>query len=265
MLNTRNQYETTIVCSAIFILFATTVWLAADWPAPSQIASDILASNAAREVERFQLLLGLILAAGCLSLSYLSNAGRARQISRQAVQETARAVAHALALESHQLSDICNRHAIRVSALTKSTDLPDDEIFKLQESEQILVLREGLTALELDDDTLRQLGTNAHIAINHMRHSFRTLDQALAAIATPPPESLPTQLDDLATAYARVAMTARSNHHLFDTLHRSGIATTQQRSEPQTITECAIATHLDTLTNPHIPPTAPPVAAKAAE
>lgn len=250
MLNTRNRVETAIVYLAIFLLFATTVWLAARWPAPGTVLANLLASDAARDVDRFQVLIGMIGAAGLLSLAYLLNGSRERGYHRSAEETGARGIAHAMALEAADLAETCDRHAIRVNGLVGTADLPGGEVLKLQETDKLLSLTDAMTILSLDHDQLAKLGRNAHASANQVRQSIRCVELAIAGLGDgdQQPAGSAGELKELALAYARAAMVAEANQILFETLYRRGIATAEERTLPDTFSRADAARHLRCLT-----------------
>ncbi|MFM1814879.1 MAG: hypothetical protein RLZ98_1574, partial [Pseudomonadota bacterium] len=56
------------------------------------------------------------------------------------------------------------------------------------------------------------------------------------------------ELRELAHAYAGLAVTARKNQGLFETLYRRGIATADERTPPERVDRSAIATYVRSLT-----------------
>lgn len=250
MLNTRNRVETAIVYLAIFLLFATTVWLAARWPSPGAVLANVLASDAARDVDRFQVLLGMIGAAVIVSIAYLLNGSRQRENLRHIDEAGARGIAHAMALEAADLAETCDRHAVRINGLVGASELPGGELLKLQETDKLLSLTEAMSLVSLDHDQLAKLGRNAHAGANQVRQSVRSVELAIAGLddGDQQPAGVAGELRELALAYARVARVAEANQILFETLYRRGIATAEERTLPEVISRAEAARHLRCLT-----------------
>lgn len=250
MLNTRSRLEAAVVYCAIFLLAATTLWFAAKWPAPGAVFATFLGSDAAREIDRFQVLLGMLGGAALLSLAYLINGSRERCYVRNAEDSSARGIAHGMALETADLAEVCDRHVVRISGLIGSTDLPSGEVLKLQETDKLLSLTDNMSIPEVDHGQLAKLGRNGHAGVNQIRQSLRGLELAIASLgdSESQPTGLGSELRELAGAYARVSLVARNNQILFETLYRRGVLTAEERSIPETVSRTVVARHVRVLT-----------------
>lgn len=251
MLNTKNCVETAAVYLAIFLLLAVTLWMVTGWPSPLTMVASFLASDTAREIERYQVLLGMVGAAGLLGLAYLDSARRRRRQEQFYRDQSARGMAHGLALEAEDVADACDSHAARLCRIASGADLPDAELLKLQETEKELALVESLSLLTLDQKSLAKLGRNGHAGVNQIRQGFRQLDQAVTALGDGGSSAAAVSGDarELASAYARVALSARANQTLFETLYRCGTKTADERTLAEPVTARDVAQHLRMLSD----------------
>ncbi len=248
MLNTKNTFETFVAYCALIALGLITVWQLAGWPTPDRVLSIFLASDAARELERFQILLGLIAGAGLIGLTYYWNAHRERRKLARTQAQTARNHAHGLALEAEDLIVFANAQIMRLSDLNADSDLTDLEAIEVTESEMQLSITDNLGLLDLSHSELADLGAAGHTAINETRHFLRRLEQAIALISCGDcrPQNMKRKLRAVTEAYAGIALAAERCMTLFTAVHRSGVISEKQSDAR--IDEPSIAAHIAALT-----------------
>lgn len=230
MLNTKSCTTSFLIWSAIVLILGFTLWDFMRWPAPHVAFATFIASPAAREIERFQTLIGTVLGLWGLAGAYWYTSWQGRKSMHERGDRAVRNLASTLDLEVSQLGSQCDQVAAHLVRLVEAQERkPAGQT----ESAATLVTRAGeervqlgqLITSGLSTEHLVRLGRNGAAAVKLLRTSIDGLAHARKTI---PADNAPfalvrQQLLALARAHADLGLKCERFQPLFATLSRHGV------------------------------------------
>lgn len=229
MLNTKSCKVAFLVWAAIALIAGVVLWDVMRWPAPHRAFADFIASPAAREIERFQTLIGTVLGLWGLAGAYWYTSWQGRKSMRDRGERAVRNLASTMSLELGQLGTQCDQVAAHLVRLVEAQERkPSGQT----ESAATLLSRAGEDRVQLGQlitsglgtEHLVRLGRNGAAGVKLLRGS---IDALAHARKQQPADNAPfalvrQQLLALARAHADVGLKCERFQPLFATLARHG-------------------------------------------
>lgn len=254
MLNTKSCTMAVLIWGAIVLFIGTALWDLLQWPAPAAALAMFLESDAAREIERFQTLLGTLLGLWGLAAAYWYTSAQSRSAMRDRGDRAVRTLASTIAVELGQLGSECDRVAAHIVRLVDSQERkPAGQA----ESATSLLARAGedrvqlgqLIVAGLSTEHLVRLGRNGAAAVKMTR---ATIDALANVRRAKPADSAPfplarQQLLTLARTYAEVGLRCERSQAILGTISRHGADLTDEGDLPQATTAADTERHLETV------------------
>ena len=212
------------------LILGVPLWDFMRWPAPHVAVANFIASPAARELERFQSLIGLVLGLWGLGAAYWFTSWQGRNAMRERGERAVRNLASTMSLELAQLGAQCDQTAVHLVRLVEAQERkPAGQT----ESAATLLARAGedrvqlgqLITTGLGTEHLVRLGRNGAAAVKLLRGS---IDALAHTRKFPPADNAPfalvrQHLHAVARAHAVVGLKCERLQPLFGTLAKHGI------------------------------------------
>lgn len=177
MLNVESKCAAFAIWAVIAAIIVVAAWSLFNWPAPSVVWEAAIASETAKIIERFQMLLGLLLGFGSLAGVYLYDGHKERENNRAYLADQNSTLSETLAGELSELAIDCNAKAHQAWRMCE--DITNEKV----ETGENLALPEELyrsiasphdTALmDLSPEDLSSLGSSIYPELRKIRQELR--------------------------------------------------------------------------------------------
>lgn len=226
MLNTRTCWGAALIWVAIAAIFGTVLWDLVGLGAPGAVWSQVIRSEAAETVYKYQTLLAGVIGFGLAAFAYWLNGHQDRQVAARAEDAQARTLAHALMLETERLEADCDLAASRFAALAEEIERKRQGEGAAIPAADRMVLRRShssnMMLAEIGVKQLAKLGANACSAVLMLRSSVADLDRESGELSRDGASASAAELRDIARAYSAVCLKCARVRPLLWTLARHG-------------------------------------------
>lgn len=254
MLNTKSCTTSFLVWSAIVLILGIPLWDFMRWPTPYVAIANFVSSPAAKEIERFQSLIGLVLGLWGLGGAYWFTSWQARRTMRERGQRAVQNLASTMALEVGELGAQCDQAAAHLMRLV---EMQERKPAGQTESAATLLTRAGedrvqigqLITSGLGTEHLVRLGRNGAAGVKLLRGS---IDALVHARRNTPSDSAPfalvrQHLMALARAHAEVGLKCERLQPLFANLAKHGDEYADEGELPVSYGAADVERHLEQL------------------
>lgn len=230
MLNTKSCTTSFLVWCAVFLILGIPLWDFMGWPAPHVAIANFITSPAAREIERFQTLIGLVLGLWGLGGAYWFTSWQGRKMMHDRSERAVRNLASTMSLELGELGAQCDQAAAH---LVRLVEMQERKPAGQTESAATLLARAGEDRVQLGQlitsglgtEHLVRLGRNGASGVKLLRGS---IDALVHARKNMPADSAPfalvrQYLMAVARAHAEIGLKCERLQPLFSTLAKHGV------------------------------------------
>ncbi len=247
MLNTKSCLASAMIWTAVVAIVGTVLWDAFGWPAPSAVWQAALQSQTADTIKQYQTLVAGVLGFGLASLAYWLNGQQERRSRTRETDSQARALAHALMLETERLESDCDVAAARFASLAEDARKQGADAIALPGGARMILRRSragGLMLTELGSEQLARLGTNACSALLMLRNAVADLDREASELTSDGARPTADELSEMARAYSGACLKCARVRPLLWTLARHGVAVADEREHVPMPTYGEVEGHL---------------------
>lgn len=226
MLNTKTCWGAALIWVVIAAILGTVAWDLVGLAAPGVVWSQVLRSEAAETINKYQTLLAGVLGFGLASFAYWLNGHQDRQVVARAEDAQARTLAHALMLETERLEADCDLAASRFASLAEDADKKrQGDAVALPAADRMVLRRNRSSGMMLADIGVKQLsklGANACSAVLMLRNAVADLDREAGELSREGATASASELREIARAYSAVCLKCARVRPLLWTLARHG-------------------------------------------